>query len=469
MPSPVAISHSTPLRRHALAEMIARAGLPADWARGGARIVYGREDGAAIALADKGLFERRDRWRAEAKRVLARVNEAESPQALGTALFVRETGGFSTPHDLPAVVHGLLHRWEEDLDAARDEHGRWPLGASLLKEGRLVERPAADWICRAFGWAVRQAFHLEAPEPARWNGKPWAVALTFDIDSAGMYAHGAWPRTLRRLQVQRGLGAALPYAAEVPLVLAGRRRDPHDNLDAVADRLESLGACATFFAQAVRVSGHDTYALDRAPGLVRALRRLNDRGHEIGLHGSYATADEGPRFLARQRRILLRHTGIAATAHRAHYLRTTTPRDAALWSRAGIRLDATPGFAEREGFRLGTAFPVMVPRAETGTGQSLVSVPLHAMDVTLRYHRQLAPAEAWRAALNVLRETRRVGGLAVLLWHPHNLDARLWRGWEEMPFELLRWALEHDAATGTLTDLAKAGLAEASRRINKNS
>ncbi|MBX3728447.1 MAG: hypothetical protein KF858_04610 [Candidatus Sumerlaeia bacterium] len=450
----IIIGQATGGRGDALAEVLCRAGLPAArprWGTPGGLVYAPSPADGAVALPDKGLFERRDRWRAEAREVLAHVAAARTRAELAGRLFRCEGETWHCPFDLPAVVHGLLNRWEEDLDPVRDSHGRWPLRASLLADGDLVDRPAADWLAGALGIALREALGLRGPAATPWGSKDWAFALTFDIDAAAMYRDGAWARTLRRLQVQRGVTATLPYAVEAALVLAGRRRDPLDNLDALADRLGDLDARATFFVQALRESPFDNYDLARAPLLVRGLRRLHARGHEIALHGSYATIDRDARFLARQRRALLRQTGVRTELHRAHYLRSGGPQDHALYARAGVRVDCTPGFSEREGFRLGTAWPT---RTRTRAGD-VTLVPMHVMDVTLRTHRQLDVTEAERAARRILARARETGGIGVVLWHPHNLEPRLWRHWREIPFALTEWAIAQGACVGTIGELVE--------------
>lgn len=429
--------------------LLHRAGVPPGEAE--PFVGWGREPsaGRGIQLADRGLDGPSEAWREEAAQVLALVARSDSPEDLADRLFptmVEDVAACLL--DLPAVVHGLLQRWEEALDERRDEHGRWRLEWSFLgADERLAGRPAADWIARAAGIALRRATGRDWPEPAPWGGARWGVALTFDIDSAGMYARGGWARSVRRLGAEQGAGAALRGAVEGALVNARLRRDPHDNLEALARRIDREGVRCTFFVQALRASRWDNYDLRREARLVRAMRSLRARGHEIGLHGSYATAERDAGFLRRQRRVVRELVGGPVALHRHHYLRTTGPENAALYRAAGFAADCTPGFSEREGFRLGTAFPVEC--------DGVTIVPVHVMDVTLRHHRKLGTEEAFDAATRVLEEVRHVGGLGVLLWHPHNLESRLWRGWEEMPFELVGWARERGAGIGTIGEISQ--------------
>lgn len=434
-------------------------------------IAYG-DTGAfgAVFVPDHGALDSTEVWQRETVEVLRLIKGSPTPEAAWGALFApREDGSQVALHDLPAVCWGLIHRWEERLSTRRDEHGRLPAAASLLAREGLLHRPVVEWIARALGVACRRAPGCPTPAlfgPALATRAPlaalhqrrWGLAVTFDIDSAGMYARRVATSSLARLAREGGAVAAARGLVEWPLVATGLRRDPHDTYPLIESRLRALGVRATFFAQVTRATRWDNYSLAEESRLRAELRRLHAEGHRLGLHSSHATPDRQVSFLARQRQRLARATGLSLDAlavHRAHYLRTTSPDDARRYAAAGFALDSTPGFAEHEGFRLGTALPVGVT-GEDGLPRAggLRTLPVHVMDVTLRYHRRLSPVAAFDAATRVFESARAVGGVAVLLWHPHNLEPRLWRGWEELPFELVRWAQRHGAQCGPLEDFA---------------
>ncbi len=415
---------------------------------------YGGEGDGPVRIPDKQLFENRQAWRHETERVLEVVGKARDPRELAKMLFRDGADRCETAFDLPAVTMGLLNRWEETLDPARDGHGRWQLKNSVLSGNGLVSRPVADWIALAIEHVVRRETKTHDDVDRSWKSKSWAVALTWDIDSAGMYRGGGWLRSVRRATAERNPAAALRCLAEGPLCALGLARDPHDNLDELGDELGREGIAGTFFVQAVRAARLDDYSLRHDARLVRGVRRLRERGHEVGLHGSYATCDRDGAFLGRQRDIARELIGGPMRLHRAHYLRTKGPGDALLCAKSGIAIDCTPGFSEHEGFRLGTAHPVQPWDDSAEAPLPLVVVPLHAMDVTLKHHRRLSPDGALEAIGRVLDRTREVNGLATILWHPHNLEPRFWKGWDRVPFEAMRLARERGAATGTIGELA---------------
>ena len=108
---------------------------------------------------------------------------------------------------------------------------------------------------------------------------------------------------------------------------------------------------------------------------------------------------------------------------RQHYLRmraATTPRGMAS---AGFAYDSTYGFADRNGFRLGTADVLPLWDAERQQPVGLDEAPFVWMDRALSKYQHVETPRAWiDDALALAERCRSVEGLWVGIWHP-NLDA----------------------------------------------
>jgi peptidoglycan/xylan/chitin deacetylase (PgdA/CDA1 family) len=158
----------------------------------------------------------------------------------------------------------------------------------------------------------------------------------------------------------------------------------------------------------------------------RSTRRLLDEitkaGHEVGLHGSFRTTLDADR-LRDERERLGRLIGGAPAGVRQHFLRMRPGRTQAAMQAAGFGYDATYGFPDRNGLRLGVADSVP---AWCGDGTAaLETVPLIWMDRALSKYRGVEDPNAWIAdALSLAATCRDVEGLWVGLWHP-NLVAAL--------------------------------------------
>ena len=149
------------------------------------------------------------------------------------------------------------------------------------------------------------------------------------------------------------------------------------------------------------------------------LAQVRAAGHEIGLHGSFATLDDHSAF-AEQRRRLEGIAGAPVRGIRQHYVRIHPGVTEYAMVQAGFEYDTTFGFPDRNGFRLGVAD--VVPRWDAERNQRIAidEAPFTWMDRALSKYRGVEDPSAWsHDALELAATAREVGGLWVGLWHPN--------------------------------------------------
>ncbi|WP_234909911.1 polysaccharide deacetylase family protein, partial [Vibrio anguillarum] len=100
------------------------------------------------------------------------------------------------------------------------------------------------------------------------------------------------------------------------------------------------------------------------------MRRIHERGHEIGLHPSYGTFQQ-PELIKQEAERLKRICAEESIDQhvwggRMHYLRWEQSTTMRAWAGAGMTYDSTLGYADRPGFRCGTCFeyPAFDPVAQ---------------------------------------------------------------------------------------------------------
>ena len=332
--------------------------------------------------------------------------------------------------DLFGAIFFLVTRYEELVIKQRDRHDRFPAGESAAGRAACLDRPLADEYAQLLAAGLRAMWpSLDVPAPAAGR-----VVLTHDIDLSFASRHGgAW-------RLGRGIAADIVKRGDLPLAARratsflrsrlGRypRGDPFDTYDELMQISERHGLSSAFYFLAIRSDGPTggDYGLDEL-WVRRLLRRIADRGHEIGLHTSYASM--GSRDAVATEFALLREAAAAAGVEqdawgaRAHFLRWQ-PSSWETWEAAGLQYDSSVGFAEMPGFRCGTGRPFHVYDLARRTPLRLVERPLLVMDATLFSYQQLPYAEALDTALQVAARSRRFGGDAVILWHNSSLVSR---------------------------------------------
>jgi len=335
----------------------------------------------------------------------------------------RADGSVNVDRALLRFVADVAGAESEQRSAASDRYGRVPAAATRIVREGLEREPVVSVAARALADAVRAAAGTRAvytvdPWP---DGRRWAAAFTHDLDVVEW-----WPAftALRLAELARHgelaraahvLGAATRTIARTPVWAAVR-----DILSVEA----SHSVRSTWFVLCGRPTlataraGDLTYRPD-APAARRILDAVREAGHEIGLHGSFATSDRHEHF-AEQRAMLRALTGGDVDGVRQHYLRmraATTPRG---MRAAGFTYDSTYGFADRNGFRLGVADVVPLWDAELQRRADVDEAPFVWMDRAMSKYQHVEDPAAWiDDALVLADRCRAVHGMWVGIWHPN--------------------------------------------------
>jgi hypothetical protein len=322
----------------------------------------------------------------------------------------------------------MLTRLEEAVRPERDDHSRFPAEASLAVAEDFLERPIVHEYAELLWAALRACWpRLERPRRA-WRRlpshdvdqpfSPRASALGVGRSLAGDLVKRRDPRLAGdrlRWEARRGLGRAGP--------------DPYDTFDLLMDASERAGTRSAFYFMAgVTDPRHDgSYSL-RDPRIAALLRRIHARGHEIGLHPSYASHHSSE--VVASELATLREACAAVGVEqetwggRQHFLRWENPTTWQAWEEAGLDYDSTLGFAARAGFRTGACVEYPAFNVRTGRRLALRERPLVAMEVSLFEYARLTHAEAEDLLSRLRDRCRAVGGDFTLLWHNSSLLSR---------------------------------------------
>ncbi|MFN2571896.1 MAG: hypothetical protein ABR537_09850 [Gemmatimonadales bacterium] len=376
----------------------------------------------------------------------------ESPRGLKE--WIATGWGFDAGDGVVHVPRGVLHAvidvagaGGEQRATERDRYRRVPSSANPLVRENLEREPVIQRAALALQAAARKAagrraFRTLAPWP---QGRSWAAAFTHDLDVVSW-----WPAfTLLRIAELTRKGKLSRVARVATSAIASAGFDPV--FRAVAAVLDAEAA-GKFFSTWFILCGTPTLRTMRAGDLTylpesskarRILEQVRAAGHEIGLHGSFATLDDDAAFAKQRQRL----EGIAAAdvrGIRQHYVRIHPGVTERAMAAAGFAYDSTFGFPDRNGFRLGVAD--VVPRwdAEGNAALPIDEVPFTWMDRALSKYRGIEDPSAWSAdALELAATARNVGGLWVGLWHP-NLTTAL--GFPDAPVAYA------DTIAGVLTE-----------------
>src|SRR5690606_9180319 len=170
--------------------------------------------------------------------------------------------------------------------------------------------------------------------------------------------------------------------------------DPANTFDWIMDQSEKHGLTSAFYFICGRTDpSKDADYEPEHPAIRELMRRIHQRGHEIGLHPSYNTY-QNPQAIATEAnrlRKVMSEEGIKQQQFggRMHYLRWEHPTTMLGWEQTGMTYDSTLSYADRPGFRCGTCFEYPAFDPSKGEALKLRVRPLIAMECTVMAERYL--------------------------------------------------------------------------------
>jgi hypothetical protein len=389
-------------------------------------------DPATFTRADSNLTS--THWDATAEgwqSVLGFSLPAPGAASLPTPLITRTDQGMHVAYDILGLTYWMLSRQEEVGRTDLDEHGRFPATSSHAYKHGYLERPVVDEWLHILGQVIQRT----------WPGielkqHTFSMKVSHDVDGPSRYGFRSVPALVRAMAgdvIKRRdfksaiLGPWVHMNTRTQL----HRADPANTFDWIMDVSEQQGLQSAFYFICGHTDPHDADYQPEHPAIRHLIRRIHQRGHEIGLHPSYGTYQK-PKLIRQEAdrlRKICDEEGIAQTewGGRMHYLRWEHPTTLRAWADAGMAYDSTLSYADRPGFRCGTCFEYPAFDPVTQEALSLRVRPLIAMECTVMAPRYmgLGTGDAALAKFMSLKNTcRAVGGCFTLLWHNSQFDSQ---------------------------------------------
>lgn len=345
------------------------------------------------------------------------------------AWFAQSDRGIRLGVDIAGSAFFMLTRYEEAVVQIRDAHDRFPAHASLAYRQGFLLRPIVDEYTEIL-WA---ALHRLWPHLTR-KARHRAIFVTCDVDMpfkyqaklSSLFRHSVGDLIRRRnprlvLDRMEGYAHALKgYYSDDPWYAA---------INWIMSVNEKAGNRVAFFLMADGKHKWDGHYSLESPPVRQLLRRIHERGHEIGFHPGYATyldPDETRRQADVLRRIMKRESiRYHQLGGRQHFLRWRTPDTARNWEAAGLSYDSTLGYADHVGFRCGTSREYTLYDVVLRRRLNVKERPLILMDCSLVAERYMGLGytdEALAYAQTLKERALRIGGFFTLLWHNSFLD-----------------------------------------------
>ena len=319
----------------------------------------------------------------------------------------------------------MLTRYEELVKKnIRDKHNRFPASASIAYQQSFLDRPIVNEYVEILWYLIKRLWPLVERKKRQFKIMP-----THDVDCLLK-----WPNVFRLVRntgkavlKEKNLSKSIHMIKDYIKLKYGKIRDPYDTFDYLMNFSEKNGLISKFFFLVGGKTKFDNFYLFH-PYLYKIIDRINQRGHEIGFHGSYASYNNF-KMLQRELKTLQNISPQKILSGRQHFLRWENPITWRFYEQVGLFYDFTLNFHEHEGFRCGTCYDYPVYDLIKRKKLNLREIPLIIMDGNLKDYQKLSLEEAINRALMLKQRVRKYNGLFTILWHNSSFDK--YDGWKK--------------------------------------
>ena len=370
-------------------------------------------------------------WQASTEGYKAPIEDtipAPSEGELTAPLIEVDERGAIIHYDILGLTYWMLTRLEEVGRTDLDSHQRFPAISSHAYKHGYLERPIVDEWLIILGQVIQRVWPAAQLKRHEFN-----VRLSHDVDRPTRYGFRPLGALLRAMAGDVLKHKNYSGALIAPWIRLNTRQklhaaDPFNTFDWIMDFSEANNLKSAFYFICGRT--HATRDADyepEHPAIRNLIRRIHERGHEIGLHPSYGSF-QSPEFVKREAKRLKRicaEIGVEQTewGGRMHYLRWQQPNTLRAWADAGMDYDSTLGYADRPGFRCGTCHEYPAFDSSMQEQLELRIRPLIAMEGTVLSPKYLAldSAQAIEKLVKLKVFCSQVDGQFGLLWHNSEL------------------------------------------------
>lgn len=325
--------------------------------------------------------------------------------------------------DIFAFAFYLVSRYEEYLNIARDEQGRFMAESSLAYKHNFLDIPVVDIWALRLGVTLKLLYpELIIPE------KNYNHLMTVDIDEPYKYKGRGLARNLGGLFMDL-IGSNKP--ANRFKCMTGKINDSYDTYGYINDSAGKYNCPVLYFFSA-GYKGRYSRNLSPYTRCYEKLIKVLSQKHDVGLQTSYS-AGYSDKLIYKEKERLEAASQKEITKLRKHHLMLTLPHVFKVIQDTGIREDYSMGYIREAGFRGGIARPCRFYDLSREETSSLILVPYQYMEETFRKYKRYDPSEAIESIGKLINRTKEVGGLFISIWHNTSLtEEGDWEGWRRV-------------------------------------
>ncbi len=352
--------------------------------------------------------------------------EPSIPILFGSPGLVKNNNNIHLNLDIFGSAFFMLSRYEELVSNKRDNHDRFPAKDSVSYKANFLNRPIIDeyseiiWECMSQLWPdlerkhYQHEIHLSCDVDEPFDCTVETVSSLLKTCAGDLIKRKSLFEMLKRMN------------RYIYNKIGNYKFDRNYTFDFYMNLCDEMGLKAVFyFIPSSKEPINGCYEITDKK-IINLLKKIHNRGHEIGIHGSYQTFQDREKIL-KQKNIFennMRKIGIKQKikGNRQHYLRWDSSVTPDYLDEAGFEYDATGSYADHPGFRYGTSKVFSMWGWLNQKKLNLKQRPLIVMECSVANYMNLGYSEE---ALGVMQDLKNncqiVNGKFSLLWHNSEL------------------------------------------------
>lgn len=348
------------------------------------------------------------------------IQEKNIPIIYGTEECTIENNNIICGLDIFASSFFMLTRWEEAVISEKDKHSRFKCEISLAQKHNFSHRAIVNEYVEML-WNMLKYLGCEQKRKLR----KFEIIPTHDIDFLQLfdtYFNGLkviGGDILKRGNISMALNSLKSFLG----YKFGKTNDPYDTFDFLMDISEKNNVKSNFYFIAGKKGEADVRYNFISDKVKKTIKNIQQRGHNIGIHGGYSSFDNLEQFQKEINRF--RKFNLEISEGRQHYLRFENPKTWQIWEKSEMKYDSTIGYANGSGFRAGTCYEYSVFDIIERKKLNLIERPLIFME-TVSKTKYPNKDDFTKHCLSLKNTVKKYNGQFVFLWHNSNFNTYLW-------------------------------------------
>lgn len=350
--------------------------------------------------------------------------------------------------DIMASIFYILSGLEEIHSQKRDQHHRFLADYSKIHNKNFLRRPLVnEYFGLMYRWINLCFEKKKIPLLQKWywpDRKSFSVCLTHDVDHLKKWI---WPwkkrklaqsiRHLSKLKIKESKKNAGDFLTSLIC-----KEDPYWNLEKITAIEDKYGFKSTFFFGGMghkrdKQNPFDINYHTTKRKISNLIRKIGDKGWEVGLHGSYDSYNNIQK-LKKEKAEIENIAKKKCKGIRQHFVRFERPHTWSLHSRLGFFYDSTLGYPDDCGFRAGLCHPYSPFDPQKEEPIPLTEIPFTFMDTQLMRHKNYSSQETFKIYNELIQSVKEHHGAVVLIWHNNVFDDKDFPGFSEYYINMLK-------------------------------